>query len=477
MLLSLLCVGLLCVLLARRVSKELSQRNTFMPWIEGLECRLTPATYTWTGANGFAWEDEKNWSGGQVPGEMDTARFTDVIGDLNCEVTTPVTVGNIVMLNDYTHDLKIQDGQETIGSLTLKSGGMIDGGEIVQDGGGNSLSVEGGSLDWTGGSINGLIGGQLSNLFVSRGASFWVMFTNGQAYLGDDIYNYGTVWFSTAPNDLKLVRNAGIDNEVDVSVLNISMMNGGNITTETGSTGVINNSGQIWKLNNSTVQLGLPIKNVASTATLTVSGGTLTITGLCQVPTLPNYALWGQTSVYQSDGVTEIFGGATLNVAEYWQDGGTLRTLYGGNAALNGGNVYITGGDLVVAYSDNGMQNTGQLNIDHNLYLTGNTDVVEGVDLAQGLGQGICDSISVAGSVCIAAQFGYANDTTFSLEIWDGPPPAANPPRYTVLVAVGMISGDCSSYLYGSGWGANQSYTNGIDNLCTYIWVSPYVIG
>src|SRR5262249_42884601 len=86
----------------------------FRPRLEPLECRLAPATLTWTGAVSELWSDYRNWAGGITPS------------------TTPEADDLIFPRAVVPHKVSNNDLGAVISSITFDdSGYRLIGGDIL----------------------------------------------------------------------------------------------------------------------------------------------------------------------------------------------------------------------------------------------------------------------------------------------------------------------------------------------------------
>jgi hypothetical protein len=259
--------------------------------------------HEWIAGGSGNWEDEGNWSTGEVPGAGDVALIT-AAGTYIVALTGDVEVDGLVLGND--------SGTQTLNagefSLRISSGGLVPGARLATDGEvtiGGDFILDGGNVEGDG-SLNILGGGELH---VTREA------TNAGA---------------TIVNDGALVLHPGSSLRINVGLENnfsgLVELQGASILVVQND-GIFNNSGTIHKSQG---------EDEASLITSSASGGEFNCDGplLVDVGTL---AISGGSLRGQVD----IAEGATLR-----QSGNTeLRSINS-----RGDGVFVVGGRLNVGF-------------------------------------------------------------------------------------------------------------------------------
>ena len=126
-------------------------RRPFRPGIELLEDRVVPTVNSWINASGGSWNDAANWSRGAVPGSAD-----DVTINVSGNVTVHLSSGSTSVNSLQVANSLVIDG----GSLTSANVVQVTGTLSLQSGAlstayGAYAIVNGGTFDFSGGSISG----------------------------------------------------------------------------------------------------------------------------------------------------------------------------------------------------------------------------------------------------------------------------------------------------------------------------------
>jgi hypothetical protein len=319
-----------------------------------LEARTTPTAFTWAafGGNTNNWEDGFNWlpqglaqavnlypgmNGANNPTTNDTATIpVGFAANRQLIMTAAHEIASLTMSGAGTLTLNQQ--------LTLNNGGTISSGTIIQrrDTANGPIVVTGGTLTWSGGNLNysATLTTSTGNLTIQQGASA-VFNAAGAVSIGDDVVNNGSLTLANSggPATITLVNRPRITNNGSIYITGGGQNVGGLAVANGDSPVTIQNSGGITKSGNAEYAIGEPVNNMVA-ATLTVLAGQLDITA---ADSTTGYG------VYQSGGVVQVNGGATLNVTSGIDIvGGDLWGAGTGTATVSGGDVRIDGGRLVV---------------------------------------------------------------------------------------------------------------------------------
>ena len=141
-------------------SKRLSgpaqpRRLSHRPRIQQLECRLTPSTITWTGANHLVdnnWSDGLNWSGGVIPGSTDTVDFTNnaSVKSFTSNVDAAFTIAGLTIDGSWGGTINVNSALTDSGNFQLSSGSFNETAAV---------SIAGGASMWNGGTLSVGVGG------------------------------------------------------------------------------------------------------------------------------------------------------------------------------------------------------------------------------------------------------------------------------------------------------------------------------
>jgi hypothetical protein len=292
------------------------RRPSFRPALESLEGRLTPTSYTWTGAN-FAkdlnWGDPENWSpSDHAPGASDSASFSGTTTPV-CIIDSAVTVGGLTVTNTYTQAITVNAPLTITGDLILDF--LPHTGTF---GGNGAITINGSASSWSSGALSIGAGGLTNNgtLTIDTGT------------VGLDLTGTGTL------------TNNGTINEAGSSALSLAL-----------GTARLSNTG-LYDFTSDCNISGGPL-NSAATGTIAKTGGTGT-TDL--IPTVFNnlggtmevtsgtLAVGGAGTTALVDGATlETGSGARLNLTS-----GASVTYQGTITGSGSGTIQLNGGTLVV---------------------------------------------------------------------------------------------------------------------------------
>jgi hypothetical protein len=431
--------------------------------------QATAANYTWTNATTgtFNWDTTTNWSGGIVPVTSDTGTIFITNRAASYTVTFNPLTSQTFTSSTATQGLQVGGGgagSGTVtfslaqGNLTLKNGGtgltaqalLLQNGGVFNLSGSGTLNTDG--LMQTGGAYNQ--SGGVANLTASAGSRFF--FGNG-AVTSTNTLSGGAMNVNTAStNGLKFGIAAGS---------NVLFLINGGTMTQTGATvattigergagtvritsGVFSHASQLdvgpqaldqaastsalldvqggTATNAGTLNVGQAVRNAASTAAVTQSGGSFTQSGAVNLGisntgsmTLSGgtFAFTGSTFQIGSGTLGQITGGtaaaaagvgvltisnglftgtnsgtnATINVGRTANDGantGNLMSIVGGTATMNTINVY-RGGTFSVS--------SGSATVNRTLQISGTAGT------GGGLGQVSGGFLSVTNSATSAA--------------------------------------------------------------------------
>jgi hypothetical protein len=229
----------------------------------------------WLSATTGAWEVAANWSGGVVPGALDTA-IINVAGSAIVNISTPVTVQRVVVgTATGSHGLVVSAPS---GSLTITdtlhvatSGIVILGGaagNTVLSGGAVAVN---GSLQWSGGVIAS--GGRID---IAVDASMLLAGDVAKGLTQRTIRNAGVLFLSSLEaGDLTLNDGASIENLAGAEIF---LQDDGDILQGTGAAGSMTSAGALNRVSgsNGTVSIGVAFAN---SDTIRVFQGTLAFTG------------------------------------------------------------------------------------------------------------------------------------------------------------------------------------------------------
>jgi hypothetical protein len=364
--------------------KREERKRTYWPYLEELEQRQTPTTFTWTNGTGDGkWETANNWGGsdgtsfpgwnGSAATNNDVAVFNGGRANANSTMGSAHTLSAVSLVNNYSGKLSLQ------AQLTLSGGtSTMTSGTILQNDGthnGPIVVQASTSFLWYGGDINPSGAGGAS------GASTFTVQQNGNLTcnngfasnnFGDNLNNDGLVVLN---NDwtITLVNKPTITNTA-TGEIRITVNNSFGIAVATGDpVKTIQNTGLI------DMQAGAgnsysfadPVSNNSVTAKIWVDTGFLRFKGADPAG--------GGWSVHQSQGTIEVDGAAKLT-SDYglYQEGGTIIGLRG---ATFDGDLSMSGGTL--QQGDGTSANVGII------YITGNFSFGGGTlqiweDLSQG---------------------------------------------------------------------------------------------
>lgn len=289
--------------------------------VEFLEERVTPTLLMWIAPNAGNWNANANWVdaagnnvaprngdivlfGGSLAGKTGTnTQATNNIPNLN--ITELVIAGSYTSIITLAQPLTV-GGQQTGAQV---SGTMYNGNVV------GTLTIGAGTFNWSAGTFGNL--GIEMDLIVSAGATL-------------DIQQAASVVDGTINNSGTVVQNEG-GNLVLGGASTINNQAGGQwtipgaqgITAAGALGGDFNNSGKVSVLSGQPV-IGVAFTNNAGTARLTIGG-----------------SIWFQASVGQSNGITTMSPGATIQVSDTFEvSGGSLRVQATGMII---GNLTITG--------------------------------------------------------------------------------------------------------------------------------------
>jgi hypothetical protein len=426
-------------------------REAFRPQLESLDDRIVPATLRWTDALGNFTDPNsasyaQNWQvlvdpvnniwapAAQAPQYGDDVVFDgsmfggpSPLQDCNglhvLPGSGPNSFNSVQLINGYSGTVTL--GDDASGGLTTSTLNLTSGAISQPDPGLTDLTVLS-NLNWTGGTLNS--SPNLANLIIS-GTNTTATFapTNGGTVnLGDNIslqnsavatMNAGTLNATNANEVIDLTQNCGMQ-------VNPGANSSYTIATNVQS-GVeldLDANSYLTVLTGTFRQKGYLYNGILHDTGYT--GGIFTLMpGTSAVFSSPD----GQpkTLVQQSAGITQLYGGSTLDVGTTNNVNfghGTLTTLYGGGSSdatikaatvkvYGGGDIFIDGGDPVHQF--------GTLTVD------GNTDWISGTfhpfvqEAAGGATQS--DIWNCTGTFSITGGFGGATFAPAALNESDNP--------------------------------------------------------
>jgi hypothetical protein len=318
--------------------------------VEQLETRQVLSAVSWTGnGDGTSWFDPQNWSTQSVPGSADDVAIS-VAGNPMITLDTTGQSSSAVTV----HSLVVSDTLDLVNAALTPT---------------SSMTVNGGTLDFNGGSIAGNVAIVDSALNIgqnSTGAALFVMYGNDT-----------------------LSGNVAASQEIDVqSDFNTGNSNGDNATLTT--TGNVANAGLIV----------LSSQRGDRTTTL-IDGGT----SLTNLPT-------GTLLVDSANGGGRQFTGSLTNEGMIGVEGGTGLTWNNANATFlqtSGllhvvGSLGISGGDITL--------DGGAMAIDGSMSASDDNFAFNGGTVPAGALNLIDDNLAIgAGSTGTAALVMYGNNT------------------------------------------------------------------
>jgi hypothetical protein len=295
-------------------SDELTQENAPMKWLskwfsavamesrqlrrrglclEVLEDRAVPTLLYWNPQGGSTdWNTATNWKPGdhftpsRVPSIDDIAIF-NATSTSNCTLSGTGTCEELQVTSDYTGTINLN--QMTLMMLDTTTGtSNLNGGSIQ----GGTLSVGSGTLDLNGTSFAAnLVVGPGSNtdrfsayVMIHSDIQSWDSFTPsvtvvaggrvdvlGTVTISENINvnNGGTFWFTQSAQTVSIGQGSVIT-VASGGVLDLETP----VITATDSSSYISNSGTVQKTGSGETDVYLGLRNEASTALLTISGGT-----------------------------------------------------------------------------------------------------------------------------------------------------------------------------------------------------------
>ena len=310
--------------------------------LEKLDDRVLPAVLTWTAAADSTWQTDSSWTDlmgmHAVPGVFDEVHF-DNHSSAKCTLTADAACMRL-----YTDSLFTGTIDLGLRTLTVNADSRIGGGTAGALNGGN---INDGILTLAGGILyqSGAILGTTYIDIAPASTSGWATYsissgsinaTSGTALdttvrSGGEFDVAGNV---TIGNNLKIL-SGGVGNFTPCITTNAFIENGAVITVSSGGllelegaslmpasdSTYISNSGTVQKTNttwDTIVYFG--IRNEASTAVLSAQAGSVEFRNGSP----------GQvsSSIYQVDGATKIYNGATLKVSRaYTQEAGKFSAM------------------------------------------------------------------------------------------------------------------------------------------------------
>jgi hypothetical protein len=302
-------------------------RFQYQPALEACEGRTLLSAVSWVGGSGD-WDTASNWSTGAVPGPGD---------DVTINVISPITITHSLGNYDAVHSLTISNANDTLsissGTLSLAAASTLSG----------PLNLTGGTLTGTGAiTVSGLF--TWSNATLSGTAAFNA--NGGMAINGTSVSevldartlnNAGAATWSGS-NNIYLQNRAIFKNLAGAS---FTIQTDQSIFNNGGATPLVSNAGSITKnTTTGTTTIQVPLNNTGS-GTITVSTGTLNLTG-------------GGVSSSTSGSALSVASGATLGFG-----GGTYKTSAASGGVSGAGAVNIFGGqaDFVGPYTVTGTTN------------------------------------------------------------------------------------------------------------------------
>jgi hypothetical protein len=315
--------------------------------LEGLEDRLAPASYDWTGfgADDF-WETPTNWAtadgpvngypgwDGSAATTNDIATFTGAL-NFNARMQASHELHSL-NLDGYTGTLRLQ------AQLTLHDGGFMRSGTIIQKEGAadGPILIVGGTFEWRGGNINYAPGvlTAASTIMVAGGD---LSFTNAVGSPGGNVgsnidITSGTLTLSNT-GSVTLVNRPTITNN---GTIDITVNNDGGLVVAAGDRTTIQNNGLII-MTGGGAGIGYwiddPVLNTTTSSAIQVNQGSLRFRGADSTT---------GRSVDQTNGRITILSGADLSADNYVRVGGGV--MEGSPGGTITGNLEVAGGTLIV---------------------------------------------------------------------------------------------------------------------------------
>jgi hypothetical protein len=387
------------------------RRPRFRPALESLECRLTPTTDVWTGANqavDLNWSDPANWSLGRTPQPSDIVDFTG--GVTTSIVDAPFTIAGLTAIRHFSTVLEVNASLTITGDLTFDFQG---GGTIYCDG---AVTVDGTGSTWSSGGDLSLGAGGLTNngtLTIDTGAGGVYAVGTGTLTNNGTIHEIGTNYLHFQSQitfgATGTLNNVGLyDFGTDCGLTNGTLINSGTGTVgKSGGSGTslfnldgFQNIGGTIQATSGTLALGGRTALVdgatlqaGSAATLDLTGGALvqyggTITGsglgtiTCGTG-LVQIAPKGATFNMQSPGLFQ-WGGGTIDVSLGSLTNDSTSTLNldttvssglltGAGTLTNLGTINETGGRWLILDTGTTLSNKKTYNLKSDGGITGGT--------------------------------------------------------------------------------------------------------